>query len=92
MIFYQCQQPGFTPSPQSSVCGEDEWSPNPSQVVCVMITATTVTQTVTPTPPTSTSPGGIVGEYKLVDTVESETLSSTLFCYITGRYVATYHL
>ena len=41
VIVYQCQQPGFTPSPPSSVCGEDgRWSPDPSQVVCVMLPGT----------------------------------------------------
>ena len=39
VIVYQCRQSGFTPSPPSSVCGEDErWSPDPSQVVCVTST------------------------------------------------------
>ena len=38
VIVYQCQQPGFAPSPPSSLCEEDgRWSPNPSQVVCVML-------------------------------------------------------
>ena len=65
VIVYQCQQSGFAPSRPSSVCGEDgRWSPDPSQVVCMIITATTVTQTMTPTLPASTSPGGIVGEYR----------------------------
>ena len=46
IIIYQCQQPGFTPSPPDSVCDENgTWSPDPSQVMCVMIptAATTVT-------------------------------------------------
>ena len=39
VIVFQCRQSGFTPSPPSSVCGEDErWSPDPSQVVCVTST------------------------------------------------------
>ena len=38
VIVYQCQQSGFAPSVPSSVCGEDgRWSPDPSQVVCVML-------------------------------------------------------
>jgi len=36
VIVYDCQQ-GFTPSNTSSVCGEDAmWSPDPSQIICVM--------------------------------------------------------
>ena len=38
VIVYQCQQQGFTPSQPSSVCGEDgTWSPDPTQLVCVML-------------------------------------------------------
>ena len=49
VIVYQCQQPGFAPSPPSSVCGEDEmWSPDPSQVVCVMLTGMLVKSIVIP--------------------------------------------
>ena len=41
VIFYQCLQPDFIPSNESSVCGEDEmWSPDPSQVMCEMVTVT----------------------------------------------------
>ena len=40
-IVYQCEESGFTPSSNSSLCGEDEmWSPDPSQVVCRMMTTT----------------------------------------------------
>ena len=43
IIIYQCQQSGFTPSVPSSVCGEDErWSPDPTQVVCVMLPGTSI--------------------------------------------------
>ena len=43
VIFYQCQQSGFTPSSNSSVCEEDgAWSPDPSQVACVMIPGTLI--------------------------------------------------
>ena len=52
VIVYQCQQSGFTPSLPSSVCGDDgTWSPDPSQVMCVMI-------------PTSASPAGTVEDYQ----------------------------
>ena len=38
VIIYQCQRQGFTPSQPRSVCGEDgTWSPDPTQVVCVML-------------------------------------------------------
>ena len=38
MIIYQCRQLGFAPSQPSSVCGEDgTWSPDPTQVVCLML-------------------------------------------------------
>ena len=41
VIFYQCQQSGFAPSSLSAVCMESErWSPDPSQVVCRMVTTT----------------------------------------------------
>ena len=40
VIVYQCQQPEFTPSVLISVCGEDgRWSPDPSQVMCRMMTS-----------------------------------------------------
>ena len=46
VIFYQCQQSGFTPSPPSSVCGEDgRWSPDPTQVACMMVIPTTTVTT-----------------------------------------------
>ena len=52
VIFYQCQQSGFMPSAPSSVCGEDgTWSPDPSQVTCMV------------TPVTTTMPTGTVGDY-----------------------------
>ena len=39
VIFYQCQQSGFAPSSSSAVCMESgRWSPDPSQVVCRMVT------------------------------------------------------
>ena len=42
VIVYQCQS-GFTPSQPSSLCGEGgEWSPDPSQVVCVMLPGTLI--------------------------------------------------
>ena len=48
VIAYQCQQSGFAPSPPSSVCDENgTWSPDPSQVVCMMIPTTTMPTTVT---------------------------------------------
>ena len=48
-VFYQCQQRGLTPSVPSSVCGEGErWSPDPSQVVCVMMTTVIAAPTTTP--------------------------------------------
>ena len=57
VIIYQCQQSGFAPSVPSSVCGEDgRWTPDPTQVVCMMTLTTTL--------PTSASPAGIVGEYR----------------------------
>ena len=35
VIFYQCQQSGFSPSSVDSVCEANEiWIPDPSQVVC----------------------------------------------------------
>jgi len=41
VIFYQCQQSGFAPSSSSAVCMESgRWSPDPSQVVCRMVTTT----------------------------------------------------
>ena len=45
VIIYQCQQSGFTPSPPSSVCADNGiWSPDFSQVMCMMeIPTTTVT-------------------------------------------------
>ena len=52
VIVYQCQKLGFTPSAPSSVCEEDgRWSPDPSQVTCM------VTSVVT------TMPTGTVGDY-----------------------------
>ena len=37
-IFYQCEESGFSPSSNSSLCEEDGvWSPDPSQVMCKMI-------------------------------------------------------
>ena len=52
VIFYQCQQQGLVPSVPSSVCGEDgEWSPDPSQVMCMVTQVTT------------TMPTGTVGDY-----------------------------
>ena len=46
VIVYQCQQSGFTPSPPSSVCDENgTWSPDPTQVMCVMVTPTTTVTT-----------------------------------------------
>ena len=59
VIVYQCQQPGFTPTPPDSVCDENgTWSPNPTQVVCMMITTT-----LAPSP-------GTVGEYGYRMTIE----------------------
>ena len=56
VIFYQCQQSGFAPSPPSSVCLDNgTWSPDFSQVVCTMILTTTLP---------SSSPAGTVGEYR----------------------------
>ena len=41
-IVYQCEELGFSPSSNSSLCGEDGmWSPDPSQVVCRMIITAT---------------------------------------------------
>ena len=41
VIFYQCRQSGFAPSSLSAVCMESgRWSPDPSQVVCRMVTTT----------------------------------------------------
>ena len=55
VIVYQCQQAGFTPSAPSSVCEEDgRWSPDPSQVTCMV---TPVMSVVT------TMPTGTVGDY-----------------------------
>ena len=52
MIFYQCGQSGFAPSSSSAVCmGSGRWSPDPSQVVCRMVT-TTITSTSTMSTPT----------------------------------------
>ena len=46
VIVYQCQQSGFAPSVSSSVCGEDgTWSPDPSQVMCVMVIPTATVTT-----------------------------------------------
>ena len=37
-IVYRCEESGFTPSSNSSLCGEDGmWSPDPSRVECRMI-------------------------------------------------------
>ena len=37
-IVYQCEESGFSPSSNSSLCGEDGmWSPDSSQVMCMMI-------------------------------------------------------
>ena len=39
VIFYQCRQSGFAPSSSSAVCMESgRWSPDPSLVVCRMVT------------------------------------------------------
>lgn len=39
VIFYLCNQSGYTPSSSSSVCGEDgRCSPYPSRVVCKIVT------------------------------------------------------
>ena len=41
VIFYQCLHSDFILSNGSSVCGEDEmWSPDPSNVMCEMVTVT----------------------------------------------------
>ena len=41
-IAYQCEESGFSPSSNSSQCGEDGmWVPDPSQVVCRMIITAT---------------------------------------------------
>jgi len=41
VIFYRCWQSGFAPSSSSAVCMDDgRWSPDPSQVVCRMVTTT----------------------------------------------------
>ena len=41
VIFYQCRQSGFVPSYSSAVCMESgRWNPDPSQVVCRMVTTT----------------------------------------------------
>ena len=38
-VFYQCQKAGYVPSEPRSKCGEDvRWTPDPSQVVCRMMT------------------------------------------------------
>ena len=38
-VFYHCQKSGFVPSEPRSKCGEDvRWTPDPSQVVCRMMT------------------------------------------------------
>ena len=40
-IVYQCEESGFVPSSNSSLCREDRmWSPDPSQVECRMMTTT----------------------------------------------------
>ena len=61
VIVYQCEQPGFTLSVPSSVCGEDErWNPDPSEVMCRMMTSLptgTPTETI---PNGSTLPTGMV--------------------------------
>ena len=49
VIFYQCRQSGFAPSSLSAVCMESgRWSPDPSQVVCRMVS------TMMPPAPTQT--------------------------------------
>ena len=41
VIFYQCRPSGFAPSSSSAVCMESgRWNPDPSQVVCRMVTTT----------------------------------------------------
>ena len=46
MIVYQCQQPGFAPSPPSSMCVDNgTWSTDPTQVICTMIPTTATTAT-----------------------------------------------
>ena len=41
-IVYQCEESGFTPSGNRSLCGEDGmWSPDPSEVICRMIITAT---------------------------------------------------
>ena len=41
-IFYQCEESGFSPLSNSSLCGEEGmWSPDSSQVVCRMIITAT---------------------------------------------------
>ena len=40
-IVYQCEELGFSPSSNSSLCGEDgRWSPDPSEVICRMMNTT----------------------------------------------------
>ena len=52
VIFYHCRQSGFAPSSTSAVCKEDgRWSPDPSKVVCRMVT------TMMPPAPTPTQTG-----------------------------------
>ena len=64
VIDYQCQQPGFAFSPPSSVCREDgRWSPDPSQMVCMVTLTTTL--------PTSASPAGRAGEYRYHGTIQN---------------------
>ena len=45
VVFYQCR-PGFTATPPDSVCDENgTWSPDPTQVMCVMVIPTTTVTT-----------------------------------------------
>ena len=41
-IVYQCKESEFSPSSNTSLCGEDGmWSPDPSRVECMMIITAT---------------------------------------------------
>ena len=86
VIVYQCQQSGFTPSPPDSVCvdsGTDDgmWSPDPSQVVCIIIPTATV-PSMLPTTATTGEMLVLTGKTEFIDIFQWVTNHSDQACLI----------